>query len=219
MKLTYNQHGLIEFLALHPKLSLTKLTDDKIVIEGDFDIDAKIEGLETIKDTYKLRITLTGNFPREIPIVYELESKIPKNEDFHINSDGSLCMGSKIRLKSILRQSPSLENFAKRILEPYLYSISYKQQNGCFPVGELKHGAAGLIQDYEELFNVEGECAVLSVLEILGRKERIANKLPCPCGCGNRLGKCDFRFSLETWRRLESREWYREHRSLLQSRS
>ena len=209
----------MEFLALRPKLRLIKLTDNRIVIEGDFDIDAKINGFETIKDSYKLRITLTGNFPHEIPIVYELESKIPKKEDFHVNSNGSLCMGSEIRLKSILHQSPSLENFAKRILEPYLYSISYKQQNGCFPVGELKHGAAGLIQDYEELFNVKGKYAVLSVLEILGSKERNANKLPCPCGCGNRLGRCDFRVSLKTLRKLESREWYREHRSFLQSRS
>ena len=217
LKLT-NSHDIIEFLALRPKLRLTNFTYNKIAIEGDFDIDTEINGFETIKDTYKLRITLTDNFPREIPIVYELEGKIPKNEDFHVNSDGSLCIGSRIRLKFILHQSPSLENFAKRILEPHLYSISYRQQNGCFPVGELKHGVAGLIQDYEDLFNVEGKYAVLSVLEILGSKEQDANKL-CPCGCLNRLGKCDFRFSLETLRKLESRKWYRKHHSLLQSGS
>lgn len=209
----------MEFLATRPKLRLTNLTVKSIVIEGDFDIDAKIEGFDTIKDTYKLRIELNSNFPREIPIVFELENKIPSNEDFHVNQNRSLCMGSEIRLKSILHQAPSLETFAKEILEPYLYSISHKLQNDYFPIGELKHGIAGLIQDYEKLFNVKGECAVFRVLEILGSKERNANKLLCPCGCGDRLGKCNFRFSLEAWRRLDSKEWYREHLSFLQNQS
>ena len=213
--LSNSHHDLVEFLALHPKLRLTSLIDNAVVIEGYFDIDAKIEGFEKIEDSYKVRVILNSNFPRDIPIVFELENKIPSKEEFHVNSDGSLCMGSTIRLKSTLHQSPSLETFAQQILEPYLYSISYKLRNGYFPIGELKHGIAGLIQDYEELFNVKGKCAVLRVLEILGSKERIANKLLCPCGCGNRLGICSFRFSLETWRRLESKKWYRNHHSFL----
>lgn len=213
--MTNNHHCLVEFLALHPKLKLTNLTDEAIVIEGYFDINAMIKGFEKIEDSYKLRIILTSDFPRGVPIVFELENKIPRKEEFHVNSNGSLCMGSVIRLKFILHQSPPLETFAQQILEPYLYSTSYKLQNGYYPTGELKHGIAGLIQDYEELFNVKGKCAVLRVLEILGSKERIANKLLCPCGCGNRLGICSFRFSLETWRRLESKKWYRNHHSFL----
>ncbi len=212
-------HGIIEFLALRPKLRLTNLTYNKMAIEGDFDIDAKIEGFDVIEDTYKLRIELTSNFPRKIPIVFELENKIPSNEDFHVSSNGSLYMGSEIRLKSILHQTPSLETFAKEILEPYLYSISHKLRNGHFPTGELKHGIPGLIQDYEELFNVKSKWAVFRVLEILGSEERNADKLLCPCGCRNKLGACNFRFSLETWRELDSKEWYREHLSFLQNQS
>jgi len=61
------------------------------------------------------------------------------------------------------------------------------------------------------LGRANGKAAVLQVLKALGMRKREANKLLYPCGCGNRLGKCCYRFSLMQWRCLERRCWFRKH--------
>ena len=75
----------------------------------------------------------------------------------------------------------------------------------------LDHGEKGLIDDYSQLFNVNGKASVLRALKALGLRKREANKLPCPGGCGDRLGSCDYRFVLNEFRQVERRRWFRDH--------
>ncbi|WP_336432396.1 hypothetical protein [Providencia huashanensis] len=89
--------------------------------------------------------------------------------------------------------------------------MSHRVEFGNFPYGELEHGEKGLIDDYSQLFNVKGKISVLRALKALGLRKRDANKLPCPCSCGDRLGLCDSRFVLNEFRQVERRRWFREH--------
>lgn len=186
-----------------------------VCIEGRYDIHAQMEGFNEIHDSYALKIVIDEKYPREIPSVFETAGWLPRDLEYHIYSNGSFCLGSEIRLKAMLSETPSIPEFAERILDPFLYSVSYKLKYNRFPNGELAHGEAGLIDDYERMFNVTGKDSVLKVLSALGKKKRVANKLPCPCGCGKKLGNCEFRFSLEKWRRLDRRRFFREHLSKL----
>lgn len=190
---------------------LARITDRLLVIEGDYDICAMVDGYSPIEESYQLRIEIGRRYPKETPKVFEHGNRIPLDPEHHIFDDKSFCLGSEIKIKGILRRNPSLNDFCERLLTPFLYSVSYKMRFGIWPYGELKHGELGLIDDYEVLFNVHGKQAVLSVLQALGFRKRVANKLPCPCGCGERLGRCDFRFSLRAWREIASREWFRRH--------
>jgi len=204
---------LQEFLSLYPRMRLAEYGDEQAVIEGEYFLNAQMDGYEAIQETYKLRIIFPPRYPRSLPQVIELGNRIPKNSDYHTNKDRTFCLGSEIRLKSILFAHPSILDFIKKILDPFLYAVSYKLRYNFYPYGDLDHGEDGLIDDYQRLFNVADKASVLLVLRALGKRKREANKLPCPCGCRQRIGKCDFRFNLQRWRRLEKRRWFREHLS------
>ena len=44
------------------------------------------------------------------------------------------------------------------------------------------------------------------------KTDGVANKKPCPCGCGVRLGRCNKRFILNRYRNLAPRRWFRDPR-------
>ena len=194
-------------------MRLSEYGDERVVVEGEYYLNAEMDGYEAIQETYKITIIFPARYPRSLPQVTETGNRIPRNSDHHTHENGSFCLGSEIKLKSILFEHPSVIDFIKRILDPFLYNISYKLRYDLYPYGELDHGEDGLIDDYQRLFNVPDKASVLQVLRALGKRRRDANKLPCPCGCGERIGKCDFRFNLQRWRRLEKRGWFREHLS------
>lgn len=209
----WDQLELQKFLASNPKMRLTHFGDETVSIEGDYDVNAQMEGFNPIHDSYALKISFPEKYPRVVPTVIETELRIPRDPEYHTYRDGSFCLGSEIKLKAILCETPNISDFVEKILDPFLYSISYKLKYDDYPNGDLDHGEAGLIDDYECLFRVNGKSSVLRVLAALGKRKRVANKLQCPCGCGKRLGTCDFRFSLKKWRHLDKRRWFREYLS------
>jgi hypothetical protein len=151
------------------------------------------------------------NFPREVPKVTEIGGRIPRKPTYHVNGhDGSLCLGSPLRLLLLVSQKPTLTGFAERCLVPYLFAVSRKlKTGGPLAFGELEHGVPGALGDYQRLFGVGTPAQTLETIRLLGKKKRLANKLPCPCGCRRRLGKCNFRNRLISFRALAGRPWYR----------
>ncbi|MBK8091525.1 MAG: hypothetical protein IPK32_05950 [Verrucomicrobiaceae bacterium] len=125
-------------------------------------------------------------------------------------TDGSLCLGSPIGLLKKLARSPTLVGFAEHCLIPYLYAISHKLiHGGPLLFGELAHGSPGMLADYINIFRLKNPYQVREALLLLGMKKRRANKLPCPCGCGLRTGKCKFNWTLREFRQMAGRRWFR----------
>lgn len=142
----------------------------------------------------------------------ETGGKIPRGGDFHVNPDDTLCLGSPLRLLKIIYNYPSLNGFTNKCLIPYLSAVSYKLKNGGeFLFGELAHGKPGILDDYSILFELSQPSQVEQVIQLLGVKKRIANKKPCPCGCGKRLGVCSFRHKLEEFRKMAPAAWFQAH--------
>lgn len=182
------------------------------IIQGQFCFTAEKEGFLPIEDCYQLKIGVPENFPREAPWVKEVGGKIPRDGQHHVNpTDDTLCLGSPLRLHFVLQKDASIASYLSTCLVPYLYAISYKLTLGDFPWGELDHGVPGVMQDYMELFGVSSNELAVATLQVLGKRKRVANKRPCPCGCGQRLGKCHFRWELMPFRLAISREWFRQH--------
>jgi hypothetical protein len=144
--------------------------------------------LETITDVYHIKVTVPVEFPKRFPTVKELGGRIDRK--FHRLIDGSFCLGSPTRLRLALVSDPTLVGFIERCLIPYLYGYSYCQLHGHLPFGELDHGHAGLIEDFCRLFGVSTALACVRMLQLTAMKKRVANKRPCPCGSGMRLGRC-----------------------------
>jgi hypothetical protein len=174
-----------------------------LVVEGRFWFSAEPIGRGTINDSYDLLLEIPEAFPRVLPRVSERDYRIPRTPNFHVNGDGTLCLGSPLRLVWILSQKPSLPGFASECLVPYLYAVSHKLKfGGKLPFGELAHESPGELADYADLFCLNSPDAARQALALLHMRKRIANKLPCPCGCRRRLGRCEFNWTIRKFRRI-----------------
>ena len=202
---------LATFLKEYPGMSLSPFKGGELALSGKFEFIATYNGKPSIRDSYQLEVNIPQKFPMELPSIYEIGEKIPRDGNHHINPDDTLCLGSPLRMRWKMSNSPSLCIFAQKCLIPYLYSISHKLKYGTYPFGELEHGKAGIISDYLELFGLKSDEQVIHSIAMLGIKKRRANKKSCPCNCGKRLGACEFHHKLNAFRKVAPRSWYKYH--------
>lgn len=204
--------GLNQFLDDYPGMSTAPYSKAGACLRGEFRFKANVSGSDEIEDSYKLEIVIPDKFPRAIPDVNETGGKIPRNGDFHVNSDGTLCMGSPLRLLEKIHSDPSLTGFVDKCLVPYLYAVSCKlMHGGDFRFGELAHGDKGIAEDYSDMLGLQERDQILQAIQLLGVRKRIANKKHCPCGCGKRLGACAFHHKLNKFREMASVSWFKAH--------
>ena len=192
-------------MALQPSRNI------ETIVSGQFEFRASGYDHET-EDAFDLEIKVTDKFPNDIPKVREIGGKIPRTGDFHVNPDTTLCLGSQLRLKKLLHESPNLVSFAEQCIVPYLFNVSIKLKNGGdFVTGELAHGTIGIVYDYIEIFGLKTLDQTVYALKLLGAKKRIANKKICPCGCGIALGRCNIHHRINSYRPIAPRSWFRQH--------
>lgn len=204
----FERWKLDELLLAYPGLGLRPVVNGAVRLTGSLAFSADAIGLERIDDAYEVEILVPSGFPRELPLVKETAGRIPKN--FHTNQDGSLCLGSPVRQHLELSKSPTLPGFLQRCVIPYLYGFSFREKHGELPFGELDHGITGIRHDFAELFGVNSQEAAVRMVELAGMKKRDANKRPCPCGSGRRLGKCH-NLRVNALRKQLGRTWFHEH--------
>lgn len=204
--------GVDELLGEFPTLKLTPcVSTDLLRITGTLNVNAIDDrGIERVEDTFSVAIDVPDGFPTELPRVQECADRIPA--DYHTHSDGTLCLGSHIRLRLILAEQPTLPGFVHNCLVPYLFRFVLKKRG--HEIDELDHGVRGLLDDYRKLVSAESDDICIALLSLLGVRKRIANKRPCPCGSGFRVGRCHHK-DLNRLRPLASRKWYRKHVLLL----
>lgn len=206
----FDKIKLREFLRSYPGMIVKPSSEPELRIEGQFKFAGASIAHGSIIDCYHLRVVVPSIFPRSLPIVEELDQKIPRIASYHVNPEGSLCLGSRLRLLFELAKDPTLEGFAENCLVPYLFGVSHKLRHGGeFPFGELPHGVPGELLDYMNLFGLRTEDQARLVIRYLSMKKRRANKLPCPCGCNRRLGVCRFNLRVRRFRGLAERTWFR----------
>lgn len=202
----------MEFINDYPGMKLRPQHGALPLLKGFFEFTVVgSEGRMPVTDAYELAIAIPKEFPKDLPVVSEIGNRIPHDGNHHINSDGSLCMGTPLRLLIELSKKPTLIGFAEKCLVPYLYAMSLHLNHQVpFVFGELEHGHAGLQKDCLAILGLRNTAQLKSAMMLLGVRERHANKYVCPCGCGKRLSQCHFRHRLNELRRLSSLEWFRK---------
>lgn len=205
-------NNLSQFLSDYPGMSTAPCSDAGVCLRGKFRFKANTPGCDEIDDSYRLEIFIPDKFPRALPTVKENGGKIPRDGNFHVNPDGTLCLGSPLRLLNKVHRVPSLSNFADKCLVPYLYAVSYKlEHGGDFVFGELAHGYQGIVDDYSVLLGLKERHQITRAIQLLGIKKRLANKRPCPCECGKKLGACPFHHKLNEFRKMAPVSWFKAH--------
>jgi len=205
-------NSLSQFLDDYPGMSTAPCPDAGICLRGKFRFKANVSSSDEIEDSFKLEIIVPDKFPQALPKVKETGGKIPRDGSFHVNPDGTLCLGSPLRLLKKVHGAPSLSGFADKCLVPYLYAVSYKLiHGGDFIFGELGHGVQGIVDDYSVILGLKERHQITQAIQLLGVQKRIANKRLCPCGCGKRLGACPFHHKLNEFRKMAPVSWFKAH--------
>lgn len=194
-----------EFLSCYPELSLRPSRRSSLVVEGAFHF-CSVSGGAELEDVYRLRILIPKLFPEQLPSVFDIGERIPR--DFHRLADGSFCLGSPLRLQLLLGRSYSILDFVHKCVVPYLHGFSVLEQTGELPFGDLEHGFEGIFDDYKVIFGVDSETKVKKLFYLASKPRSKANRYACPCGSGLRVGKCH-NDVLNKLRKTVGRLWFR----------
>jgi hypothetical protein len=187
---------LAELLAKFPHLAVRPdrkdkdfTDDDELRVVGSLALDdVELRGFPRLSGAYRIKIVVPRAFPTSLPRAYAVQGSVPKS--YHTYSDGSLCLGAPLHIRSIVNRTPTLLGFVSGCVVPYLYRHKHIQALGRAPWDELDHGAPGLLQYYERVLGTSDPRACVEFLRLGGLRKRVANKRPCPCASGVRLGMC-----------------------------
>lgn len=197
------QLGLV--LERYPGLRIVPSADERLVLRGQLDFHVLGPLGEAIEDSYTVEFSVHCGFPEIVPSVREIGGRIPS--DFHKLKGGALCVAAPTEIRLRLRETPTLLTFVEGFVIPYLYGYSHREKCGTLPYGELFHGSAGLRQYLAAMFGVTKANRPEEFLRLAGMKKAAANKQPCPCGSGRRLGKCHNR-TVNRLRRQYGQRWF-----------
>lgn len=186
----FRRSEIAQLLARYDGLRLIPSSDTTTRIVGTLTFRAEARTVPRIEDSYEIRIEVPREFPERMALVWETGGRIPAT--YHKLDNAALCLGSRIRLRLKTGGSPSVLRFVERCLVPYLYGYSHFLSTGKMPFGELAHGELGSLQDLAGLLGMEMAPAI-PYCALAATKRRRANKRPCPCASGRRLGRCHHR--------------------------
>jgi len=186
-----NSEALIQrqFAELSEKFSGLRLCQDapgQWVIRGILAFSATYQD-KTITDKFSILIRLPKDYPNSPPTVQETGSRIPA--DFHQYTDRTLCLGAPVEVWRRFKADPRLITFVDTQVVEYLYGYAYFEKYGEMPFGELSHGAQGIREYYQELFNTEDVLILMALLKIMADGTYRGHHA-CPCGSGKILRKC-----------------------------
>lgn len=196
---------LQETLLRYTGLRIAPSAGEELKLAGELGFHVTGPDGVSIEDSYEVELRVPSDFPLRTPTARETGGRIAPT--FHKLEGDLLCLGAPTELRIRLAMSPTLLTFVERIVIPFLYGHTYHQAYGRMPFGELEHGTAGLLQHFAGLFGVTEKSAALGFVRVASLRRRVANKLPCPCASGRRLGRCHNR-RVNWGRALLGRTWF-----------
>lgn len=128
-----------------PEVSIQE-TNTEIIFEGRFILHAKKGNFE-IHEAPLLKIVMNKNYPKILPVCYDLIGKI---EYDHIFQNNSLCVSTLLDLAITLKDSISIQDYIDKFIIPYFLSYRYWQKTGKDLNGDRSHGAKGIFESLRE---------------------------------------------------------------------
>jgi hypothetical protein len=177
---------MVALVAKFTDLRLGQRTDGTRVVSGQLGF-CTTYGEYTIETCYAVEIVIPSDYPAEAPSAFETVNRIPAT--FHKMDDDSLCLGAPLEVRMKFREHPTLVDFVEMQLIPYLFSHACWERFGKMPFGDRKHGAAGILDSYKDIFETDDDVATLDLLRILADDNYHGHTL-CPCGSGLKLRHC-----------------------------
>lgn len=147
-------------------------------------------------ESFGIIIRLQKSYPNAFPIVFSIDNKIEKTNDFHINSDGEICVEHTYIANKLVNAGLRLYDFINYYLPKYFSWILLKQSGLTEGLQEWAHGEKGTVQVYESLLNTTDKSTIKKFLENYIRASKIGRNNRCYCGSGKKLKHCHYEAAL-----------------------
>jgi hypothetical protein len=155
-------------------------------LKGIYQFQTEHKGIP-FKEEFNLEFFFPPDYPDNLPLVKEIGGKIPAA--FHHFSDGSLCLCAPTEQYIVFSKNPTLENYMKNLVNPFLLGWLWYQKYNEMLWGERAHGLLGLLESYQELLNIKDKQYVLPFMYKYIRNE-LFSRQECPCGTKLPFRKC-----------------------------
>lgn len=170
----------------YPKLKFYTINDKILVLKGEIELKYNSQ----ILDKYNLEIFFPEDYPNNPPLLREIDERIPRIQDRHINKKGDCCLSPRIALKEIWDINPNILYYIDELVVPFLSHQSYFERYGEWRNKGYAHGAKGIIEFYKERYNIDNINILVIMLQKLSNNEKIGRNGPCFCQSGKKLKKC-----------------------------
>lgn len=172
--------------------------DKKYIISAKLGFSQSYENV-TIDDSYDLRIELPYDYSRTLPVVFNVDGKIPNDPDNHNNEKTGLCLATTAEIKERLSQTAgTFIDFVRELIIPFLYAHSYKQQYHKYPWGPREHFGEGILSEYKDFFELRDLNHARDFMKELSKYKRsIKGHNICMCGSGKKFRDCHQKKYLE----------------------
>jgi hypothetical protein len=169
-----------QVLKEHPGLSFdeqSKMFSGTLVVDED--------------DFYVVTIDL-GSFPRNFPVVREIDERIRPIADNHMYSDNRCCFTVPAKEQILLRKGfiNSALQFINKIVIPFFQNNSFREINGYYKEGEYSHGSLGAIEAYSDILGINNIELTIKILIRYLKGDGYGKNDPCFCGNNKRFKDC-----------------------------
>jgi len=175
-----------ELVKAFPGLVLSEDFPGRWVVRGLLSFSATFNGI-TIEDTFTVLIIFPDDYPNSPPTVQETGGRIPA--EFHQYPDRALCLGAPVEVLRRFKTNPRLVTFMETLVVEYLYGYAFFEKYGEMPFDELSHGAQGIREYYQDLFETDNVQIVLALLKLMADGTYRGHHV-CLCGSEKILRKC-----------------------------
>lgn len=140
------------------------------------------------EECFDIAVHLSHRYPRNVPTATNVDGCIPAGDDgFHVNPDGTLCLGAPSEVERFFRSDPTIAGFLENLVLPFLAKYLFWKQTGV-DLG-LKHGGDGIIDYFRS--HLGGLSALTIARLLLGQyHKKIGPNCQCPCGNGRKYKLC-----------------------------
>ena len=167
-----NLFELPKLLKEFPKLKITKNTTLSITITGIIEISKTYNDIP-IYDEYHIQMEIPRSYPQKKIEVREIGGRIGKYK--HKFTNNSLCVGTFADIFVSLSPEFSIFRYVDEFVVSYLYTFSYFSKFGVYPFGDRSHYFDGILEFYQEYFEVSSKEEAKFILASVFDKKSIVH--------------------------------------------
>jgi len=170
----------------YPKLNAPESVKEWFVIQGSIDV---IDEAGRNWGEYNVQILIPPYYPTSPPKFFETAGKIKREKDWHVNSDGSCCLGPRGKEIQLFTNGGTLLAWVDSFVSPFLANHTLKNETGEYANKEYSHGAKGILEYYQDEWGLKDEKLVLRELQVI-TGQRTSRNQKCFCGSGKKYKYC-----------------------------